>query len=282
MIGQNLLRATTPRPGDPVAALRDLEFRVFSQFGEDGIIAYLAQHVSQPNACFVEIGVEDYKEANTRFLLLSRNWRGVAVDATSHHRAELERTGLMWRHHIDAIVAFVEPDNIDRLLDQANVPQEIGLFSLDIDGSDYWVIRATRRSAKIVIVEYNAGFGPEAPITVPYERRFRRSEKHFSNLYFGASLAAFDHLLRSRGYRLVGCNSAGNNAFFLHDSIDCGLPTLSPKEAYVASSVREARDQHGRLTYCSLTDPTSARLLMSLPVHDVARDVEAPLGSYLG
>ena len=59
--------------------LRDVEFRVFSQWGDVGIIQYLIHNVPIPNDTFVEFGVEDYREANTRFLLLNDNWRGLIM-----------------------------------------------------------------------------------------------------------------------------------------------------------------------------------------------------------
>src|SRR5262249_36171844 len=43
--------------------LRDCEFKVFSQFGEDGIIQHLVRHVPIPNTTFIEFGVENYLEA---------------------------------------------------------------------------------------------------------------------------------------------------------------------------------------------------------------------------
>src|SRR6266568_64259 len=49
--------------------IQDYEFKVFSQWGEDGIIQYLIQTVEIKNKIFVEFGIQDYKESNTRFLL---------------------------------------------------------------------------------------------------------------------------------------------------------------------------------------------------------------------
>ena len=57
---------------------RDINFyenRAFSQFGEDGIIRYLIDNIKISNNSFVEFGVEDYEESNTR-LLLENNWSG--------------------------------------------------------------------------------------------------------------------------------------------------------------------------------------------------------------
>ena len=53
-------------------AIENAEFRVYSQWGEDGIIQYLVNQLSIPNKVFVEFGVENYTESNTRFLLIKQ------------------------------------------------------------------------------------------------------------------------------------------------------------------------------------------------------------------
>ena len=63
--------------------LSAVEFRVFSQWGEDGIIEWLAAHVPVPNTRFVEFGVETFSEANCRFLLQNRNWKGLVMDGST-------------------------------------------------------------------------------------------------------------------------------------------------------------------------------------------------------
>ena len=58
------------------------EFRVFSQWGEDGILQHLLRHIPISRKVFVEFGVENYKEANTRFLLIKDNWEGLVLDGS--------------------------------------------------------------------------------------------------------------------------------------------------------------------------------------------------------
>ena len=61
----------------------DAEFKVFSQWGEDGIIQYLISKIAIENKVFIEFGVQDYSESNTRFLLVNDNWRGLVIDSSS-------------------------------------------------------------------------------------------------------------------------------------------------------------------------------------------------------
>ena len=46
------------------------EFKVFSQWGEDGIIDHLVSNLEIENKTFIEFGVENYEESNTKFLYL--------------------------------------------------------------------------------------------------------------------------------------------------------------------------------------------------------------------
>ena len=59
--------------------LCDSEFAVFSQWGEDGIIQYLIDRVPLETKTFIEFGVEDYTESNTRFLMMHDNWSGLGA-----------------------------------------------------------------------------------------------------------------------------------------------------------------------------------------------------------
>lgn len=250
--------------------LSDFEFKVFSQWGEDGIIQKLIRHMDIPNKAFVEFGVQDFRESNCRFLMMHNNWRGLVIDANQEDVANLRKSSMSWRHHLDIICEFISRDNINDLIARAEFGDDIGILSVDIDGVDYWILDAIKCcSPRILVVEYNSLFGPDRAISVPYDASFIRTEKHFSNLYFGASLAAFDHLASQRGYSLIGTNSIGSNAFFVrNDQLhDCPFPALTAKEAYVNSLVRESRDTLGNLTFLSGLD--RLKVIKGMPVVNV-------------
>ena len=232
--------------------IADAGFRVYSQFDEDGIIQYLLGKVPVENEVFVEIGVEDYTEANTRFLLVHDNWKGIIVDAGTAHIDLVRDTAIGWRHDITPISAFVEPDNINDVIEGAGLLGDIGLLSLDIDGNDYWIAEALDVvSPRIQIFEYNSLFGPELAVTIPYTPGFARFKAHHSGLYWGASLAALEALMTTRGYVLVGTNRAGHNAFFVRSDVGGNLKAISASEAWRPTRIREARDEKGKLTFAS-------------------------------
>jgi hypothetical protein len=255
--------------GERGADLRASEFRAFSQWGEDGIIQRLVHTVPIERKLFVEFGVQDYSESNTRFLLLNDNWSGLVMDGDEANIAAIRRSDLFWRHNIKAQRAFVTRENIDELLRGNGVEGDIGLLSIDIDGNDYWVWEAISSIApRIVIAEYNARFGPQRSVTIPNDPAFTRQRAHFSMIYYGASLAALTRLGNRKGYALVGCNSAGNNAFFVRrDCMPASLSERSAESAYVASAFREARDEQGRLQF--LSPEEESRLLRELPLVEV-------------
>jgi hypothetical protein len=233
-----------------IAHLRDAEFRVFSQWGEDGIIDWLISRIPEINKSFLEFGVQNYRESNTRYLLMAQNWRGLVMDGSMAHIEDIRSQDIYWRHELQAKCAFIDRDNINDLIAESGLKGEIGLMSIDIDGNDYWIWQAIEVvSPAIVVCEYNAVLGDILPLTIPYAADFYRTRFHHSNLYFGASIRALVQLGESKGYVFVGTTSTGCNAFFVRrDHASLITSELDGIVAY-PSSVREARDAKGRLTF---------------------------------
>ena len=238
---------------NPVKDIADAEFKVFSQFGDDGILQYLIHclQVAPQHRTFIEFGVENYEESNTRFLLLNDNWRGLVMDGSKANVAHIHAGPDFWKHDLSALAAFIDAGNINELISSAGVSGEIGLLSIDIDGNDYWVWENINVVDPIIVVaEYNGIFGFEHPVSIPYDPAFRRSEAHYSNLYWGCSLAALNELAIKKGYEFVGCNSAGNNAYFIrrNQMLDT-LPHPSLEAGFVDPKFKESRDPSGKLSY---------------------------------
>lgn len=232
--------------------LRSSEFSVFSQTGEDGIIQFLLSKIPIQNDVFVEFGVEDYGESNTRFLLMNDNWRGMVIDGSPSNIEIIKRSPLYWRRDLTAVCSFVTRDNINRLIEGCGITGDIGLLSIDIDGNDYWVWeKIDVVSPRIVICEYNALFGPKEAVSIRYSDDFVRTKAHYSRLYFGASLKALCALAERKGYIYVGSNSVGVNAFFVRKDVAGDLRALSAEEGFVTNRVRESIDREGRNTFLS-------------------------------
>jgi hypothetical protein len=251
--------------------VRQAEFRVFSQWGEDGIIQYLLKRVAVERPVFVEFGVENYTESNTRFLLTNNQWAGLVIDGSAENIDYIRRDPIYWATNLKAEHAFVAKDNINELLSRNGIVGDIGLLSVDIDGNDYWVWQAIDTiSPRIVICEYNSQFGPIAEVTTPYDAAFVRDTAHFSKIYYGASISALCSLAARKGYSLVASNSAGNNVFFVRNDLIGPLRVLSPVQAYRRAQFREYHDEKGQLTFDDFE--TRLRNISHLPVHDLKTD----------
>lgn len=255
--------------------LQDNEFQVYSQWGEDGIIQFLIRHIPIVQKTFIEFGVENYRESNTRFLLQSNNWTGLVMDGDPAHVAAIRKSNLYWRHSLTAVESFITCENINALIQENGFSGEIGLLSVDIDGNDYWVWQAIDAvSPAIVVVEYNYRFGPHRAVTIPYRADFQRNRAHHSNIYYGASLKALCLLGERKGYDFVGSNSAGNNAFFVRrDLRPDAIPKLTAEEGYIQARFRESRDRSGRLSFISFEE--EQRLLAELELIDVESELYA-------
>ncbi len=247
-----LVAKTLARYSASAKNIREAEFKVFSQWGDDGIIQYLIQNIKIENKTFIEFGVENFTEANTRFLLINDNWSGLVMDGSEKNINYITKDEISWRHDLKAKSAFITAENINALILNEGISGNIGLLHIDIDGNDYWVWKnITAVGADIVIVEYNSVFGDERAITIPYDPDFVRTKAHYSNLYYGTSLLSLCDLAEEKGYSFVGCNSAGNNAYFVKKTKMNGLKPLSIKEGFVDAKFRESRNEKGELTFLS-------------------------------
>lgn len=252
------LLAERNREINEVSPLSRFEFKVFSQWGEDGIIQYLIRKIEIHNKIFIEFGVEDYTEASTRFLLINDNWSGLVMDSSKPSIDFIKSSDIYWRYGLNAACSFITTDNINQLIRQNIEKKDIGLLVIDIDGNDYWIWKSIEAvSPRIVICEYNGIFGCEHCITIPYEENFNRIKKHYSGLYWGASLPALCLLAKEKGYVFLGCNSNGNNAFFARKDI-CPLPPASHKEGFVMPKFKESRNNRHQLTYLNGTERIKA------------------------
>jgi hypothetical protein len=230
--------------------LSEVEFQVYSQWGEDGIIDWLINKFPEISKSFLEIGTENYKEANTRFLLSNNNWNGFLIEADKAAVKDIKSQRIFWKHNLRVENEFITKDNINAIVKKINVPKKLGLLSLDIDGVDYWILNnLSFLEPSIVVCEYNSLFGQKKSVTVPYKKNFIRSEEHYSNLYYGASIKAFIDMMKKKNYFLIGTNSAGNNAFFIEKKLWNKARKLIIEKKVFVSKFRESRNAKGKLNF---------------------------------
>jgi hypothetical protein len=279
-IGQSAVIASRAASNDFIN-LWDAEVKVYSQWGEDGILDYLCERLGLAKPKVIEIGAGNFTECNSRFLAENRNASVFAVDGRDDLIASIELDSLRWKTHIYGYRTWVTPENINEILEKAG--QAIGnpdVFSLDLDGNDYWILQAANLdSVSVVVVEYNPLFGHNKAVTVAREDTFERTSKHYSWLYYGASIKAFVDLLQNKDFVFVGTNRVGNNAFFVRKKLrnQISLEVSADLSKYTDWRIREARSQDGRLSFASGYNRVSE--IKNLPLVDLETGLEISVGA---
>ncbi|HEY6325521.1 MAG TPA: hypothetical protein VIW73_03255 [Candidatus Cybelea sp.] len=201
---------------------------MLSQNGEDGILAELFARIPH-HRYFVEIGVEDGEQCNAALLARRYGWRGVMIEADD---ACFERLSTTYASlPVTCVQLLVDRENVGAAFDAAGVPRSLDLLSIDIDGNDYYVWEALRSfSPSVVVIEYNASFGPRKSVTIEYnpQHGWQRTR------YYGASLTALAKLGARLGYGLIGTDRRGINAFFVRRDLlpICGFAEKAPQQSW--------------------------------------------------
>jgi len=236
--------------------INDLDYKVFSQNGEDGIIDYFLYSLKIDKPKFIEIGVGDYRECNTRFLFERTSPKGLVIDCIKDLKVKISKNIKLWRGDITILEKFISPENINLILKQNGFNKDIDLFSLDVDGIDYWILKKLPKNfTKIAIIEFNSNFGSKKEITVPKIKNFDRTKYHYSNLCYGASLKAIINLMKKKNFTFLGTNIHRVNAFFVSKKyikkIKLNIPKNKDLNKFVSSNIRESRSKKKELTYLS-------------------------------
>jgi len=236
--------------------LSDADYKVFSQTGEDGIIDYLLYSLNIKVPKFVEIGVGDYRESNTRYIFQKNCSRGLIVDKNKNLEKKVSKIVKLWKGDLTIIETAVTSENILHILNSNDFDNNLDVFSLDVDGIDYWILEVLpEKLSKIVVLEYNPTFGPNLEVTIPNLKDFDRKKYHYSCFCWGTSLKALIKLMNQRKYVFVGSNIACFNAFFVLESevekLNLNLPDKNDLTKYTTSYIRESRSIENKLNYLS-------------------------------
>ena len=153
----------------------------------------------------------------------------------------------------------IDSENILATLKEFNFFDNIDLFSIDVDGIDYWILeKMPKNFCKLIVAEYNPYFGSNLEISVPNDKNFDRSKYHHSNLCFGASLKSIINLLDRKGFVFLGTNLFKNNAFFVNsdfkDNLFLEIPNNNELNSFTNASFRESRDINNKLNFIDPKD----------------------------
>ena len=229
-----------PAPSLWVLQLQDHEHRVFSQNGEDGILAFIFQNIGVTNRYYVEFGVETGVQRNTRLLQEENGWTGLLMDGGKSDPS------------INLHSHFIYAHNVHSLFRQHEVPKHFDLLSIDIDSYDLWIWRALCSGPqafrpRVLVVEFNCNFG----IYEYWTRADSTIYQHSRSKNFGASLSALYLAGRQMNYTLIYTDKFQINAFFLRDDVAPFRPTLPQIHRM---SMPLGRPSGGRMTYKHMID----------------------------
>jgi hypothetical protein len=206
----------SPKYQDPKALARHGR-KVYSQAEEDGILHEIFLRLPPGPRTFVEIGVSDGLECNTRLLLRS-GWSGcwVEVDDGCANAVRRNFPEEIAAGRLRLIQKAATRDNMDALIAESGFAADLDLLSIDIDGNDYHLLEAmTVARPRAIVLEYNPVFFPPVEWVKNYDpqHRWDGSDR------YGASLTSYARMLAGKGYALVGCTMNGNNAFFVRRDV---------------------------------------------------------------
>jgi hypothetical protein len=230
--------------GLPLPPVWDVGFRVFCEDDEDGLILFLLAVAGTATHRFVDIGAGDgLHVSNTANLALNLGFDGVFVEADAGRVAEGRA---FYGRHPDTkrrpprfVESFVKTSNVDDAIRGAGIAGEVDVLSIDIDGNDYWIWEAIEAvDPRIVVIETHAEYGLE-DVLAPYDEDLVWANAE-PGAPFGASPVAMTALAERLGYRLVGANRRGFNAFYLRNDLAPELPRIEVAELLVESR-HEAR-----------------------------------------
>jgi hypothetical protein len=208
-------------------SMEEVGFRVFSENDEDGILLFIFSVIGVTNKKVIDLGAASISNSNTANLIVNHGWVGMLIDGNY----ETLKGGKEFYYYCPdtrnfpptLVHAWITAENVNGIISEHGFSGEIDLLSIDLDGVDYWIWKAIDCvDARVVVIEYQDIIGPEKSLTVPYDPDFKGKNYEVNRgvgNYSGASLPALVKLAREKGYRLVGCNRYGYNAFFVRAGI---------------------------------------------------------------
>lgn len=217
---------------------RDLDYKLhraklslrhdsFSNGNEDQILAkYIAELLPQDHdRTAVDIGAGDGIRWSNTYGLFLNGWQGLGIEFDSRKFVNLAQA-YKYFSNVFPCRNRATPDNIVPLLTAYEIQKDFSVLSLDIDGNDYWVLRAilSQFRPQLIVTEINEKIAPPIRFVVKYNPNFQLRH-HF----FGYSVAVLADLCEEFGYVIMELEY--NNAFLAPKEL-AGERALDADTAY--------------------------------------------------
>ncbi len=198
----------------------------YSSLDEESIIDDYLNRINVENEYCVDIAASDGVTMSNTYFLFQRGWSGLAVEYQSVKFAKLASH---YSNFVNVNISkcLVTPENVVFLLNAHQVPENLGLLNLDIDGYDYFVLEEILSSFRpfIICVEINEKLPPPLKFTIKWEPSYVWANDHF----YGQSICQLNTLCQKYEYALVELHY--NNAFLIPKEVSPSR-SLTPEEAY--------------------------------------------------
>ncbi len=212
--------------------VKDVGFRCYSQFDEDGIILYLLTLVGNKNKIVVEICCGDGQESMSANLIINHGFKGFLFDGSLK---KIQAAKKFFSKHKDCSLVkptitnkWITKENINNILYDNGVEGEIDILVVDMDGVDYYIWEAIDKiNPRICVFEVHNVIPHNVSLTVPYSDDFDylKQDKKLQD-FRSVSPTAMNKLSEKKGYTFVGNNKHGFNVFYVRNDL---LNELLPK-----------------------------------------------------
>jgi hypothetical protein len=218
----------------------EVSFKIFSGNGQDGILLYLLTILGIKHHRIIDIGCGDGVSGNSANVIINHGFQGLLIDGDqpSLERGSIfySKLGLTYNNPPHFINAILTKENVNAIISNSFSEDGIDILSIDIDSIDLYILDSISCvQPRIIVLEFNNAWGPTDAKSVPYQDGFAR-EWVDGLLYGSASLAAFNKVLKAKGYWLVGCDPSGFDAYFIREGKDI-FPEVSVQICYDQSKV---------------------------------------------
>ncbi len=130
---------------------------IYSQFGEDGILAEVFKRIGVTNKMCVEVGAGNGLFcSNTRRFIEKENWKALLIEKSETEYKRLVANNFYCSDCENIEIARRGEHSLDAIMAKHGFPRDLELLSLDIDGDEYYIWNAMLEyQPKVVVIEYS-------------------------------------------------------------------------------------------------------------------------------